>query len=72
MKAEDNYRFMDMLIDKMNTLKLNHQKMYFMYSTPECFLSALNSMRRNWPHRSGDFFPYVSSKNAHKVFTLHM
>jgi lysosomal alpha-mannosidase len=30
------------------------------YSTPSCYLYALNKVKREWTSKSDDFFPYAS------------
>jgi lysosomal alpha-mannosidase len=37
------------------------------YSTPSCYLYALNKVNRTWPSKTDDFFPYANS--AHAVWT---
>ncbi len=37
------------------------------YSTPSCYLYALNNANRTWPSKTDDFFPYAI--NAHSFLT---
>ena len=64
--GESNYQWMDNLINRMNN-EMSKHKMYFMYSTPHCYLQALMQENLNLTERTGDFFPYISSK-PHLVF----
>ncbi|XP_011176167.2 lysosomal alpha-mannosidase isoform X2 [Solenopsis invicta] len=34
------------------------------YSTPSCYLKALNDLKLEWPTKSDDFFPYSSDPHA--------
>lgn len=37
------------------------------YSTPSCYVKALNDKRKTWPTKTDDFFPYGS--DAHSYWT---
>ena len=32
------------------------------YSTPSCYVQALNDERHKWPTKTDDFFPYSNSE----------
>ena len=65
MNGEDNYHWLEYLMQKMNT-KMGLNNMHFMYSTPECYLKALKEEggNLNLTERTGDFFPLISSKTS--------
>jgi len=35
------------------------------YSTPSCYLKALNDLNLQWPTKDDDFFPYASDPHAY-------
>ena len=35
------------------------------YSTPSCYLKALNDAGKTWPSKSDDFCPYASDPHAY-------
>ena len=35
------------------------------YSTPSCYLKALNEAGETWPVKTDDFFPYASDNHAY-------
>ncbi|KAL1110456.1 hypothetical protein AAG570_007987, partial [Ranatra chinensis] len=51
------FESMDKLIKYGNT---NHSGVNILYSTPSCYLKAINNVNTTWPVREGDFFPYSS------------
>jgi len=39
-------------------------KVYLHYSTPSCYLYALNKANNTYTHKEDDFFPYASAAHA--------
>ncbi len=56
-----NYANLDMLIEHTNALS-EETGVRLLYSTPACYLKALNDARMRWPNKTDDFFPYKSGK----------
>jgi lysosomal alpha-mannosidase len=52
---------LDKLIRMVNQ---KQDKVHLMYSTPSCYLKALNDADRTWPTKSDDFFPYSSDPHS--------
>ncbi|KAG8550666.1 hypothetical protein GDO81_022954 [Engystomops pustulosus] len=50
---------MDKLIDVVNAQQVNGSKVNVIYSTPSCYLAALNRANLTWPVKVDDFFPYA-------------
>ncbi|XP_075062727.1 lysosomal alpha-mannosidase [Mixophyes fleayi] len=61
------FKNMDKLIDLVNAKQVNGSKVNVIYSTPSCYLSALNRARLSWPMKMDDFFPYADG--AHMFWT---
>lgn len=40
-------------------------KINVFYSTPSCYLKALNDAKLNWTVKTDDFFPYASDPHAY-------
>ncbi|XP_069803883.1 lysosomal alpha-mannosidase [Dendropsophus ebraccatus] len=53
------YKNMDKLIDLVNAQQKNGSKVNVIYSTPSCYLTALNRANLSWPVKMDDFFPYA-------------
>uniref|UniRef100_A0A8C5WAL1 Alpha-mannosidase n=1 Tax=Leptobrachium leishanense TaxID=445787 RepID=A0A8C5WAL1_9ANUR len=53
------FKNMDKLIALVNAQQINGSKVNVIYSTPSCYLSALNKANLTWPTKSDDFFPYA-------------
>ncbi|XP_058798756.1 lysosomal alpha-mannosidase-like [Phymastichus coffea] len=60
--AELYYTNLDKLIRGIN--KLNGTRYKAFYSTPSCYLKAVNERNLSWPTKSDDFFPYSSDPHA--------
>ena len=41
------------------------KKMNIFYSTPSCYLKAINDVGKTWPIKTDDFFPYASDPHAY-------
>ena len=41
------------------------KKMNIFYSTPSCYLKALNDIGKTWSIKTDDFFPYASDPHAY-------
>ncbi|XP_063787232.1 lysosomal alpha-mannosidase [Pseudophryne corroboree] len=61
------FKNMDKLIDLVNAKQVNGSKMNVIYSTPSCYLNALNRVPLSWPMKTDDFFPYADG--AHMFWT---
>lgn len=55
------YKNLDLLIKHVNK---RQNKINVFYSTPSCYLLALNKANQNWTTKSDDFFPYASDPHA--------
>ena len=52
-------------LDKLIQLVNNQQdQVHLLYSTPSCYLKALNDADLTWPTKNDDFFPYSSDPHA--------
>ena len=48
-----------------STIEANLPPINALYSTPSCYLKALNDDKtQTWPTKSDDFFPYASDPHA--------
>ncbi|XP_033225890.1 lysosomal alpha-mannosidase-like [Belonocnema kinseyi] len=61
--ANSWYTNLDKLIRYINFY--NGTKFNAMYSTPSCYLKALNEEQISWPSKSDDFFPYASDSQSY-------
>ena len=52
---------MDKLIRLVNA---NSSQIHVLYSTPSCYLKALNEAQLTWPTKNDDFFPYANDPHA--------
>lgn len=60
--ANQNYKNMDKLIYHVNE-KTSQSGVRVFYSTPSCYIKALNDQSQiSWPTKSDDFFPYANCK----------
>jgi lysosomal alpha-mannosidase len=57
------YKNMDKLIRHMNE-RTAETKINLLYSTPSCFVKALNDANDVWPTKTDDFFPYASGTHC--------
>lgn len=46
------------------TNQRNGSTVNVIYSTPSCYLKALNDKKLQWPTKNDDFFPYASDPHA--------
>nr|CAH0110923.1 unnamed protein product [Daphnia galeata] len=61
------YKNMDKLIKYANERQTNGSRFNLLYSTPSCYVKSLNSVKKSWPLKTDDFFPYGS--DAHSYWT---
>ncbi|XP_043267242.1 lysosomal alpha-mannosidase isoform X1 [Venturia canescens] len=47
------------------TNQLHGSELNVFYSTPSCYLKALNDLNASWPTKSDDFFPYASDPHSY-------
>ncbi|XP_049857125.1 lysosomal alpha-mannosidase-like isoform X1 [Schistocerca gregaria] len=59
------YKNMDKIIRYVNANKSNGTKLNVFYSTPACYLKALNDQDLMWPVKNDDFFPYASDPHSY-------
>ena len=57
------YDNLDRLIKLMK--KFSPKKINIFYSTPSCYLFALNQANITWPVKDDDFFPYSSASHSY-------
>ncbi|CAF0732780.1 unnamed protein product [Adineta ricciae] len=80
--ANQNFKNLDKLIKYVNAEQSNGSNVNVFYSTPSCYLYALNKADRTWKSKTDDFFPYAhhphgfwtgyfSSRAALKRFERH-
>ncbi|XP_075715232.1 lysosomal alpha-mannosidase [Rhinoderma darwinii] len=53
------FKNMDKLINLVNAQQANGSKVNVIYSTPSCYLTALNRANLSWPVKDDDFLPYA-------------
>lgn len=58
--ANEKFKNLDKLIHYVNLQQDNGSDINIFYSTPSCYLYALNKANRQWKTKSDDFFPYAS------------
>ncbi|CAF4002973.1 unnamed protein product [Adineta steineri] len=54
-----NYKNLDKLIKYVNDQQINGSNVNVFYSTPSCYLYALNKVNRSWITKTDDFFPHA-------------
>ncbi|XP_073978683.1 lysosomal alpha-mannosidase-like isoform X2 [Rhodnius prolixus] len=59
-----NYKNMDKLIKYINEYEFYGSKFHAFYSTPSCYLKAVNEAGVRLPTKSDDFFPYSSDPES--------
>ncbi|XP_058798646.1 lysosomal alpha-mannosidase-like isoform X2 [Phymastichus coffea] len=69
MGEDFHYQYADMYFGNIDKLisainKLNGTRYKAFYSTPSCYLKAVNERNLSWPTKSDDFFPYSSDPHA--------
>jgi lysosomal alpha-mannosidase len=57
--ANEWFKNMDKLIKYVNAQQSNGSNVNVFYSTPSCYLYALNKVGRKWSSKTDDFFPYA-------------
>ncbi|CAF1453845.1 unnamed protein product [Rotaria sordida] len=57
--ANEWFKNMDKLIRYVNAQQVNGSDVNVFYSTPSCYLYALNNVSHNWTSKTDDFFPYA-------------
>ena len=62
MTADMNFKNMDKMIQYTNE-RLPSVNLF--YSTPSCYVKALNDAAKSWPTKNDDFFPYSSDSHAY-------
>jgi len=62
MTADMNFKNMDKMIRYANELD-NGVNLF--YSTPSCYVKALNEAGVTWPTKTDDFFPYSSDPHGY-------
>ena len=65
--ANQNYKNMDKLIRHMNENSDTHGY-HLLYSTPSCYVKALNDAGEVWSTKEDDFFPYASGTRNLPLF----
>ncbi|XP_050460750.1 lysosomal alpha-mannosidase isoform X2 [Cataglyphis hispanica] len=65
-----NYQQADMWFANLDKLikytnQRNGSRVNVIYSTPSCYLKALNDKNLQWPTKSDDFFPYASDPHSY-------
>ena len=66
--ANVNYKNLDKLIKHMNAQKEKY-KMNLVYSTPSCYVKALNDAGHTWPTKTDDYFPHANGENGNYMLT---
>ncbi|CAF1158677.1 unnamed protein product [Adineta steineri] len=59
--ALEDFKNLDKLIYYVNLQQANGSGVNIFYSTPSCYLYALNKVGKKWPTKTDDFFPYAST-----------
>ncbi|XP_055327449.1 lysosomal alpha-mannosidase-like isoform X2 [Paramacrobiotus metropolitanus] len=59
------FKNLDKLIYYVNEQQKNGSDVNLLYSTPACYLNALNKAHVSWPAKSDDFFPYGSGSHTY-------
>lgn len=57
--AHVKFKNLDKLIRYVNLEQENGSDVNVFYSTPSCYLYALNKVGKEWTTKSDDFFPYA-------------
>ncbi|KYO34592.1 lysosomal alpha-mannosidase [Alligator mississippiensis] len=61
------YKNMDKLLQHVNAQQANGSRVHVLYSTPSCYLWALNQANLTWSLKHDDFFPYADG--PHQFWT---
>jgi lysosomal alpha-mannosidase len=62
--ARVNYKNLDKLIFYVNARQSNGSKVNLFYSTPSCYVYAVNKEGQRYDWKTDDFFPYADKENA--------
>merc|ERR1719186_493121 len=62
--AKQYFKNMDKLIKHMNA-RTESTGLHLQYSTPSCYLNALQNGNEVYPYKSDDFFPYASGPHSY-------
>lgn len=57
--AHKKFKNLDKLIHYVNAAQENGSDVNVFYSTPSCYLYALNKVEKQWITKTDDFFPYA-------------
>nr|CAD7449280.1 unnamed protein product [Timema bartmani] len=57
------FKNLDKLINYVNAKE--DSNLNLVYSTPSCYLKAVNDANLTWPTKNDDFFPYASDPNSY-------
>ncbi|XP_059158649.1 lysosomal alpha-mannosidase-like [Physella acuta] len=63
--AHFNFKEMDKLIKYVNARQANGSNINFLYSTPSCYVKAVNDDNATWTTKEDDFFPYADSDHSY-------
>lgn len=58
--ANEKFKSLDKLIHYVNLAQENGSIVNIFYSTPSCYLHALNKAEKEWTSKTDDFFPYAT------------
>jgi len=59
------FKNIDKLINYVNNVLGEQEKIHLMYSTPSCYIKALNEEGAEWSTKNDDFFPYASDPHSY-------
>ena len=59
------FKNLDKLIRYVNARQDKGSKVNVFYSTPSCYLYALNNANQTWTTKDDDFFPYGSGPHTY-------
>ncbi|XP_076239948.1 lysosomal alpha-mannosidase II [Calliopsis andreniformis] len=70
MGGDFTYQYAEMYFDNMDKLiryvrELKGTEVNIFYSTPSCYLKAVNDANLSWSTKTDDFFPYASDPHAY-------
>ncbi|CAF4650839.1 unnamed protein product [Rotaria socialis] len=63
--AHEDFKNLDKLIHYVNLQQENGSDINVFYSTPSCYLYALNKADKRWSTKTDDFFPYASTPSVY-------
>ncbi|XP_068085422.1 lysosomal alpha-mannosidase-like [Anabrus simplex] len=63
--ARKNFKNMDKLIKYVNGKQKEGSRVNVFYSTPSCYVKAVNDADLKWTVKVDDFFPYASSSHSY-------